>query len=102
MLASDPVATLNQKKPDLGIPRNLLKPHPDLAAVVNLLEPKESLVVRVSVVKHDGRVRFELQCREIGSIPSAVAWHRRETAGGSVGAGKKSGSVPVRGAHGFR
>jgi hypothetical protein len=31
MLASDPVPTLNQKKADLGIPRDSLKPHPALA-----------------------------------------------------------------------
>ena len=30
MLASDPVPTLNQKKADLGIPRDSLKPHPAL------------------------------------------------------------------------
>ena len=34
MLASNPVPTLNQQKADLGIPRDLLKPHPALRLAI--------------------------------------------------------------------
>jgi hypothetical protein len=69
MLASYPVLTLNQKKADLGIPRDSLKSHPALFAALHYRERRSKPSVAALSALGRGRQAFKTLKNDLSIRP---------------------------------